>query len=182
MLPPDKISYPEFEAVFDKVIEWKVKYEVNMALEAAKVGQATTPTSVEAKARRKFRQFDKDGSGSLEGAEIDAMAQWVERTDWVDFLAADARTRSSTSITLKISDPWFVALGEDEKLPFIQAMIKPLDDEGVAYDIKSYKAAPAGLRIWGGTTIESADITALTPWLDWAYGSCKLAMQKRSAA
>ena len=80
MLPPDKISYPEFEAVFDKVIEWKVKYEVNMALEAAKVGQATTPTSVEAKARRKFRQFDKDGSGSLEGAEIDAMAQWAFET------------------------------------------------------------------------------------------------------
>jgi phosphoserine aminotransferase len=122
------------------------------------------------------------GSIARSAANLDAMAHWVERTDWVDFLAADARTRSSTSITLKISDPWFVALGEDEKLPFIQAMIKPLDDEGVAYDIKSYKAAPAGLRIWGGTTIESADITALTPWLDWAYHSCKLAMQKRSAA
>ena len=115
-------------------------------------------------------------------ANLDAMAQWVARTDWVDFLAQDPQMRSSTSMTLKISDSWFEALAEEAKLPFIQTMIKPLDDEGVAYDIKSYKAAPAGLRIWGGTTIERADIVALTAWLDWSYQTAKATAQKQAAA
>jgi len=114
-------------------------------------------------------------------ANLKAIANWVEKTDWVDFLTADGRVRSSTSITLKISDPWFEALDEAEKMPFIAAMIKPLDSEGVAYDIKSYRAAPAGLRIWGGTTIESSDLALLTPWLDWAYQAAKAELNTKAA-
>lgn len=114
-------------------------------------------------------------------ANLNAIAQWVEKTDWVDFLATDPSVRSSTSITLKISDPWFDGLAEADRMPFIQAMIKPLDSEGVAYDIKSYRSAPAGLRIWGGTTIESSDLSALTLWLDWAYAQSKADKQKMAA-
>ncbi|MEC7577134.1 MAG: phosphoserine transaminase, partial [Pseudomonadota bacterium] len=102
-----------------------------------------------------------------------AIARWVDKTDWVAFLAADESVRSSTSITLKITDPWFTALVDDGQMPFIQAMIKLLEQEGVAYDIKSYRSAPAGLRIWGGTTIESTDLAILTEWLDWAYAAAK---------
>ncbi|MEC7703207.1 MAG: phosphoserine transaminase [Pseudomonadota bacterium] len=110
-----------------------------------------------------------------------AIARWVDKTDWVAFLAADESVRSSTSITLKITDPWFTALVDDGQMPFIQAMIKLLEQEGVAYDIKSYRSAPAGLRIWGGTTIESTDLAILTEWLDWAYAAAKAEASEKAA-
>ena len=110
-----------------------------------------------------------------------AIARWVDKTDWVAFLAADESVRSSTSITLKITDPWFTALVDDGQMPFIQAMIKLLEQEGVAYEIKSYRSAPAGLRIWGGTTIESTDLAILTEWLDWAYAAAKAEASEKAA-
>ncbi|MAH04418.1 MAG: phosphoserine transaminase [Alphaproteobacteria bacterium] len=110
-----------------------------------------------------------------------AIARWVDKTDWVAFLAVDEAVRSSTSITLKITDPWFTALADDDQMPFIQAMIKLLEQEGVAYDIKSYRSAPAGLRIWGGTTIESSDLAILTEWLDWAYAAAKAEASEKAA-
>lgn len=110
-----------------------------------------------------------------------AIARWVDKTDWVAFLAVDEAVRSSTSITLKITDPWFTALADDDQMPFIQAMIKWLEQEGVAYDIKSYRSAPAGLRIWGGTTIESSDLAILTEWLDWAYAAAKAQASEKAA-
>ncbi len=110
-----------------------------------------------------------------------AIARWVDKTDWVAFLAVDEAVRSSTSITLKITDPWFTALADDDQMPFIQAMIKLLEQEGVAYDIKSYRSAPAGLRIWGGTTIESSDLAILTEWLDWAYAAAKAQASEKAA-
>lgn len=106
-------------------------------------------------------------------ANLQAVSAWVNKTEWIAFLAEDEAVRSSTAITLKITDPWFNALAEDQKMPFIQAMIKPLDQEGVAYDIKSYRSAPPGLRIWGGATIEARDLEALMPWLEWAYTETK---------
>tara|TARA_R110002126_G_scaffold13118_4_gene57100 strand:- start:254907 stop:256082 length:1176 start_codon:yes stop_codon:yes gene_type:complete len=114
-------------------------------------------------------------------ANLKTIADWVEKTDWVDFLTTEPSVRSNTSITLKISDPWFESLAEGAKMPFIAAMIKPLDSEGVAYDIKSYRAAPAGLRIWGGTTIEASDLALLTPWLDWAYATTKIQAVEKTA-
>jgi phosphoserine aminotransferase len=98
-----------------------------------------------------------------------ALAAWVDSRDWVEFLAEDPATRSSTSMCLKITADWFTTLDSDAQTAAAKKIGKLLDDEGVAYDIGSYRDAPAGLRIWGGATIETADLEALLPWLDWAY-------------
>ena len=102
-----------------------------------------------------------------------AIQKWVERTDWVDFLAEDPETRSSTSICLKITDPWFVSLDDASRAATAKRIAALLDEEGVAYDIGSYRDAPSGLRIWGGATVETTDIEALLPWIEWAYQQVK---------
>jgi phosphoserine aminotransferase len=104
---------------------------------------------------------------------LGAIATWVERTDWVDFLAIDPATRSNTSICLKVVDPWYQALDADEQAKRAKQLVTRLDKEGVAYDIGAYRDAPPGLRIWGGATVETSDIEALLPWLDWAYAEVK---------
>ncbi len=95
--------------------------------------------------------------------------QWVAESDWIGFLASDPATRSSTSICLSVTDPWFTAKAEEEQRALLKSMTSLLEKEGVAYDIGGYRDAPPGLRIWGGGTVESKDIAALLPWLDWAY-------------
>jgi phosphoserine aminotransferase len=102
-------------------------------------------------------------------ASLTAVANWVARTPWVDFLAEDPPTRSCTSICLKIVAPWFMALPSTEQAQAAKRLVTALEREGVAYDIGAYRDAPPGLRIWGGATVEPADISALLPWLDWAY-------------
>lgn len=102
-------------------------------------------------------------------ANLDAMAAWVERTPWVAFLAERPDIRSNTSICLKIVDPAYTALAEADQAAKAKKLADLLDKEGVAYDIASYRDAPPGLRIWGGATVETSDIEALLPWLDWAY-------------
>ncbi len=102
-----------------------------------------------------------------------AVENWVERTDWVEFLAEVPNTRSNTSICLKIVDPWFTALGEEQQAEAAKKIASLLEKEAVAYDIGSYRDAPPGLRIWGGATVETSDIKALFPWLDWAWGEVK---------
>jgi phosphoserine aminotransferase len=103
-------------------------------------------------------------------ANLQAVADWVDRRDWVEFLAEDPATRSCTSICLKITAPWFTALSSEAQKAAAKRIADLLADEGAAYDINGYRDAPAGLRIWGGATVETADIEALVPWLDWAYG------------
>lgn len=103
-----------------------------------------------------------------------ALASWVEKTDWVDFLAQDATTRSCTSICLTIVADWFVALSGDDQAAAAKKMVSLLDAAGAAFDVGAYRDAPPGLRIWGGATIETADIEALCPWLDWAYEQVKM--------
>lgn len=110
-------------------------------------------------------------------ANLKAIADWVDATAWVDFLAADPNTRSNTSICLKVADPWFNALTLDEQAKGIKKMVALLESEQVAYDIASYRDAPSGLRIWGGATVETADIEALLPWLDWAYEETKSSLK-----
>ena len=102
-------------------------------------------------------------------ANLTVIADWVSRTDWVDFLASDPQTRSCTSICLKIVADWFTQLEGDGQAAAAKKIVNLLDSEGVAYDIGAYRDAPPGLRIWGGATVETADLEALCPWLDWAY-------------
>lgn len=102
-------------------------------------------------------------------ANLDTIAEWVENTDWVDFLAEDPKTRSNTSICLKITADWYQALSADEQAAKAKKIVKLLDAEGVGYDFGSYRDAPAGIRIWGGATVDTTDIAALLPWLDWAF-------------
>lgn len=106
-------------------------------------------------------------------ANLAALAAWVDRTDWVDFLAEDPETRSCTSICLKIADPDLAAAPKDVQQAFVKSMTALLEEEGVAFDVGSYRDAPPGLRIWGGATVEAKDIEALLPWLDWAFDTCR---------
>ncbi len=106
-------------------------------------------------------------------ANLACITDWVERSDWAGFLAEDPATRSSTSICLKITDPWFEGLAPPDQAATAKAIAAELDAAGVAYDIGSYRDAPPGLRIWGGATVEAADTQTLLPWLDWAYATVK---------
>ncbi len=102
-------------------------------------------------------------------ANAAALSAWVENTNWIDHLAADPATRSNTSICLKIVDPAVAALDEKAQRGFVKKMEKLLEAEDAAFDIGGYRDAPPGLRIWCGATVETADIKALGPWLDWAF-------------
>ncbi len=104
-------------------------------------------------------------------ANLAALASWVERTAWIDFLAVDPATRSNTSVCLKIVDPRVAAMSADDQAAVAKRIAGLLEKEGVAFDINGYRNAPPGLRIWCGATVETADIEALTPWLDWAFAS-----------
>jgi phosphoserine aminotransferase len=106
-------------------------------------------------------------------ANLAAVAEWVERTPWVDFLAEDPATRSCTSMCLKIVDPWFLALSPEEQAVASKKLAALLETEEIAYDIAPYREAPPGIRLWGGATVERSDMEALLPWLDWAYEEIK---------
>jgi len=107
-----------------------------------------------------------------------ALSDWVERTPWVDFLPADPRIRSNTSICLRIVDPAVTALPPEGQAAFAKAIASLLEKEDIAYDIGSYRDAPPGLRIWCGATVETSDIEALTLWLDFAFASAKADLAK----
>jgi phosphoserine aminotransferase len=113
----------------------------------------------------------QDGLIARSEANLGVIADWVARTPWVEFLAEDVATRSSTSICLVITAPWFTALPPDSQAEAAKRMAALLEKADVAYDIAFYRDAPPGLRIWGGATIETDDIAALVPWLDWAYAA-----------
>ncbi len=101
------------------------------------------------------------------------LSDWVALTDWVDFLCAEEAYRSNTSICLKIVDSDVIAMDEDAQAAFAKRIAALLDAEGAAYDIGAYRDAPPGLRIWGGATVETADLEILTKWLDWAFANAK---------
>lgn len=106
-------------------------------------------------------------------ANLAAVARWVERTPWVEFLAEDGAVRSSTSMCLKLVDPWFTALSAEEQAKVPKKIASLLESEGAGYDVASYRDAPAGLRLWGGATVTKEDLEGLFPWLDWAYEEAK---------
>src|SRR5258705_13139556 len=111
-------------------------------------------------------------------ANAKVIADWVASTPWIDFLARDPAIRSNTSVCLKIVDPAVGKLSAEAQAAFVKGIASALEKEGVAYDIDAYRDAPPGLRIWCGSTVERADVEALTLWLDWAFAETKDALPK----
>ena len=111
-------------------------------------------------------------------ANTKVLADWAAKTPWVDFLAADAKIRSNTSVCLKVVDPAVTRLSADEQVAFAKSLAALVEKEGAGYDLGHYRDAPAGLRIWCGATVETADVEALTPWLDWAFAEAKASLAK----
>ena len=118
------------------------------------------------------------GLGARADANAGAIADWVARTPWIDFLAREPALRSNTSVCLKVVDPAVNRLAADAQAAFVKGIAAALEKQGVAYDIDAYRDAPPGLRIWCGSTVETSDVEALTPWLDWAYANAKDALAK----
>ncbi|HIJ63616.1 MAG TPA: phosphoserine aminotransferase, partial [Rhodospirillaceae bacterium] len=102
-------------------------------------------------------------------ANLKVLEAWVAKSSWAAFLAEDAKIRSCTSICLVVKAPFFAKLSADDQAAAAKKIATLLEKEGVALDIGAYRDAPPGLRIWGGATVETADIEKLTPWLDWAF-------------
>ena len=111
-------------------------------------------------------------------ANAKVIADWVARTSWVEFLAIDETIRSNTSVCLKVVDPSVTRLSADAQRTFVKGLGAALEKEAVAYDIDAHRDAPLGLRIWCGSTVERADLEALTLWLDWAFANSKDALLK----
>ena len=113
------------------------------------------------------------GTIARSDANAAIIAAWVTKTPWVDFVARVPETRSNTSVCLKIVDKDVLALPPDLQAELPKRIARLLDEENVAKDIASYRAAPPGLRIWTGATVEKSDLEALMPWLDWAFAEVK---------
>jgi phosphoserine aminotransferase len=114
-------------------------------------------------------------------ANLAAITAWVETSSWAAFLAATPAARSNTSICLRIAAPWFTSLALDAQAAAAKKMASLLEKEGAALDIGSYRDAPPGLRIWGGATVDTADIERLLPWLDWAEAQVRAEHAARAA-
>jgi phosphoserine aminotransferase len=106
-------------------------------------------------------------------ANAAALDAWVRDTPWIDHLASDPATRSNTSVCLKFADDAVQGLDEDAQLALVKQMAALLEAEDAAYDVAGYRDAPPGIRIWCGGTVETADIEALGPWLDWAWSQAR---------
>ncbi len=121
------------------------------------------------------------GAGGLAGLmarvarNAAAIERWVAATPWVGYLAARPEIRSTTSVCLTIADPWFRGLDAKRQSDSAKRLAALVETEGAGYDLGSYRDAPPGLRIWAGATVETADLEALFPWLDWAFGEIKTA-------
>ena len=106
---------------------------------------------------------------------------WLDSTPFFASLARDPATMSSTALCLVVTDPWFGAQDEAAQKALVKHMLASLEAEGVAVDINAYRDAPTGLRIWGGPTVEPADLQRLLPWIDWAYEAARAHHQQAAA-
>ncbi|MGE0854618.1 MAG: phosphoserine transaminase [Hyphomicrobiaceae bacterium] len=104
-------------------------------------------------------------------ANAKVLFDWIDRTPWIANLAVDRATWSNTGVCLRFVGPEVDTLDAKGQAAFAKGIVAALEKEGVAYDIGSYRDAPAGLRIWCGSTVETSDVAALVPWLEWAYAS-----------
>ncbi len=106
-------------------------------------------------------------------ANTKVLADWVAKSAWAAFLAKDAAIRSNTSVCLKVIDPAITALPAEAQAAFSKKLASLVEKEKAGYDIGAYRDAPPGLRVWCGATVETADVAALTQWLDWAFAAAK---------
>ena len=116
------------------------------------------------------------GLGSLISRSNKSFAyinDWINESSWVEFLSKEPSTRSSTSITFKIKEKWFLEKEENDQRLIMKEIINLLTKEKVAYDINGYPKAPPSFRIWGGGTVEPENVNKLLPWIDWAYNEIK---------
>jgi phosphoserine aminotransferase len=111
-------------------------------------------------------------------ANTKVLTDWQAKTPWVDFLATDKAIRSNTSVCLKVIDPAITSLAADAQADFAKKIVALVEKEGAGYDLGAYRDAPPGLRIWCGATVETADVAALTHWLDWAFAQTKASLAK----
>jgi phosphoserine aminotransferase len=107
-----------------------------------------------------------------------ALDRWVQQTPWIDHLPDDPMVRSNTSVCLKIVDADVLALEPAAQADVPKRIASLLEQEGAAFDIGGYRDAPPGLRIWCGATVDTADIEALTHWLDWAWAEVRRSLAK----
>ena len=98
---------------------------------------------------------------------------WVENSNDFEFLAKDPDTRSCTSICIIPKDEWFKSLDQETKSKFMAEVCAELESNEAGFDLNSYKTAPPGIRIWGGSTVENKNVELVLPWIDWAYQSIK---------
>lgn len=127
----------------------------------------------------KWAEREGNVKGLLERvtANYSALSAWVEGADWIDFICADSAARSTTSVVLVVTDPWFTGLDEDQQRAGIKKLTGLLEKENAGLDVGSHRDAPPGLRIWCGATVEADDLAKLGPWLDWAFASVKSELQ-----
>ena len=114
-------------------------------------------------------------------ANLKAVEEWVAKTDWAEFLPERADIRSNTSICFKVVDPWFTAKDKEVQLKIVKETEKMLDKEGIAFEVANHRDAPASYRIWGGATVETADIKSCLEWINWAFNSVKSQEQAKAA-
>jgi len=113
------------------------------------------------------------GLGARSRTNLATIADWVEKTEGFEFLAADPASRSETSVCLRLTAAWFCRMSETDQRRTVAKMTAILAEEKVAFDIGGYREAPPGLRIWTGPTVENQDIVALLPWLVWALAQVR---------
>jgi phosphoserine aminotransferase len=117
------------------------------------------------------------GLQARSNANLAVLSEWVDKTPWVEFLAETAQIRSNTSVCIKVVDPRVTGLPADAQAEFAKKLAALLEKEGVALDAGGYRDAPPGLRIWCGATVETSDVEALTPWLEWAFQTLAAELQ-----
>jgi phosphoserine aminotransferase len=110
-------------------------------------------------------------------ANFNTLKAWVEKTPWIEFLAKDPATVSTTSVCLSFTDPEFLKLNEEGRAEFAKQVVSLLEKEGAALDAAAYRDAPPGLRVWAGGTVEKSNIEALLPWLEWAFATAKAGLR-----
>jgi phosphoserine aminotransferase len=114
-------------------------------------------------------------------ANARVIASFVKANPWIDFLAVKPKTRSNTSVCLKFVDPAVLALSEDQQAAFAKAIVATIEKAAAGYDLGHYRDAPPGLRIWCGATVQTRDLKALMPWIDFAYHKARAELLLKAA-